>query len=153
MTNVEHIWQNLKAIQYIETHTEYQYGGATGLLRGSITRTEIKPDILIFEERGIWQNQTLSLNMRNCFQWQLLHDDLTLSHLRFGPNHPVLLAKFMLNHNHQLFTTESPHHCAQDTYTAHLKVLNNGIIYLDWHITGPTKQGLIHTIYSPAPTS
>lgn len=84
---------------------------------------------------------------RNVYQWTLDRADgaLSLSHLRYGANQPVLLLRLQWATDATLSAAE-PHHCSPDIYDGHLTIGDDSLV-LHWTITGPNKDYRIRTNY------
>ena len=104
--------------------------------------------ILTFTEAGKWLSEVgRETQFRNVFRWSLLGpESVRLEHLRFGPDHPVLLFDMTPNAG-GVWSSVSPHLCREDCYSAELRQQEAGMS-LQWFIAGPKKSESIEYTYS-----
>jgi hypothetical protein len=79
------------------------------------------------------------------FRWSAVGESLRLEHLRFGPEHPVLLFD-MTPGADGVWREVSPHQCREDCYTSSLGV-EGGRLAVAWLIAGPRKRESIRYTY------
>lgn len=128
-----------------------QSGAATGwdgVGTGAVAVSEPAAGVVVFTESGTWQPSAPgrpAVAFNNVFRWSVAGDALRLEHLRFGPEHPVLLFD-MAPGADGVWREVSPHQCREDCYTASLGV-EGGQLVVAWSIVGPRKQESIRYTY------
>jgi hypothetical protein len=128
-----------------------QSGAATGwdgVGTGSVAVSEPGAGVVVFTEHGTWQPSAPgrpAIAFNNAFRWSVAGDALRLEHLRFGPDHPVLLFD-MAPGADGLWQEVSPHQCREDCYTASLGV-EGGQLVVAWSIIGPRKRESVRYTY------
>lgn len=142
------LWRGLRAVRRL--HFRARSAGATGWAGtgsgGVIVESPVER-ILTFAESGLWRpDGGRDVRFRNVFRWSNLGSAvIRLEHLRFGPEHPVLLFD-MAPDAAGLWQANRPHLCLADSYSAELRCQDSGI-NLAWTITGPKKQVTIDYAY------
>lgn len=122
--------------------------GWDGVGTGSVTASEPAVGVVVFCEVGTWQPTAPgrpAIAFNNVFRWSILGDTLRLEHLRFGPEHPVLLFD-MAPGVDGVWREVSGHQCREDCYTASLGI-EGGQLVVVWSIVGPRKQESIRYTY------
>jgi hypothetical protein len=116
---------------------------------GTVVVASPSPEVLIFNESGVWQPTGGGrISFRNVFRWRRLGlEAVRLEHLRYGADHPVYLFDLMSGAD-GVWTSVSPHCCRDDCYRAILEVEGVDIV-LRWSVTGPSKQETIEYRYFP----
>jgi hypothetical protein len=104
--------------------------------------------VLTFTEAGKWLPEVgREIRFSNVYRWSLLGPgSVRLEHLRFGPEHPILLFDMALASS-GVWSSVSPHLCREDCYSAELRQQEAGML-LRWAIAGPKKSESIEYIYS-----
>ncbi len=101
---------------------------------------------LILVETGSWTLPSGScLKFYNSYRWTWLTHRFQLAHLRRGTQDPEVLVEFVLQDPVTLVSV-SPYLCADDRYTATLRILDQSLV-LQWHIQGPQKQTILRYRY------
>jgi hypothetical protein len=122
--------------------------GWDGVGTGTVAVSEPAAGVVVFDEAGTWQpndSGRAAVGFKNVFRWSVVGDALRLEHLRFGPEHPVLLFD-MAPGADGVWREVSPHQCREDCYTASLGV-EGGQLALAWFIVGPRKRESICYAY------
>jgi hypothetical protein len=122
--------------------------GWDGCGTGSVAVSEPAAGVVVFDEVGTWQPTTpgrAAFGFKNVFRWSAVAESLRLEHLRFGPEHPVLLFD-MAPDADGVWREVSPHQCREDCYTASLGV-EGGQLVVAWSIVGPCKRESIRYTY------
>jgi hypothetical protein len=79
---------------------------ATGF--GEITLTKNVNHILVFHEKGTWQNKEgVEFDFRNILRWTLDSEacKISIEHLRYGEHHPVFLFYLTLSDEYIIFSS------------------------------------------------
>lgn len=139
MDKINHVWNALQRVRSLEFDAQSGSGtGWTGNGTGSVVVESPTPEIIIFQESGLWHSATSKgLAFRNVYRWSRFEGTVRLEHLRFGEDHPVYLFDLAPDTD-MICSSAAPHLCRDDEYTARLELLDSGIS-LDWKITGPEK--------------
>jgi hypothetical protein len=122
--------------------------GWDGVGTGTVTVAEPATGIVVFDEAGTWQPSAAgraTVRFKNVFRWSAVGETLRLEHLRFGPEHPVLLFD-MAPGEDGAWREVSHHQCREDCYTASLAV-ESGQLVVAWSIVGPRKRESIRYTY------
>lgn len=130
-----------------DAHSESATGWE-GVGNGTVVVSEPIPNAIIFDEAGRWQPTAVgrpAVEFKNVFRWSAVGDALRLEHLRFGPDHPVLLFD-MAPDQKGVWREVGPHHCREDCYTASL-VVEGEQLMVSWSIVGPRKRESIRYVY------
>lgn len=130
-----------------DAHSEAATGW-DGIGTGVVAVSEPVAGVVVFDEAGTWQPRDTAraaVGFRNVFRWSVVGESLRLEHLRFGPEHPVLLFD-MAPGEGGMWREISPHQCREDCYTASLAV-ESGQLLVAWSIVGPRKRESIRYTY------
>ena len=102
---------------------------------------------LLFAEKGQWHGRQGQVNFSNTFRWTLDRDEalISLEHLRYGFDNPVLLCHLAAKTPHALSSIDS-HLCEEDHYFGQLFIDRYGL-RLNWRILGPRKDEEIDYYY------
>lgn len=123
--------------------------GWNGTGKGEVFVTNEGDNILIFSEKGSWQNHLgEEISFSNVFRWSLdrFAGMISLEHLRRGINRPVFLLHLAPTSLHTLSSVDS-HLCEGDTYFGQIH-LDRYNICLNWRVIGPKKNEEIDYYYS-----
>jgi len=123
--------------------------GWNGRGKGEVTSARQGSNILIFNEKGIWQNkQETTFSFSNVFRWTLdPHAGvISLEHLRLGLDRPVFLFHLAPSGKHSLSSVDS-HLCDEDTYSGQIH-FDSYRFRLNWRVIGPKKNEEIDYYYS-----
>jgi hypothetical protein len=116
---------------------------------GEVSISKDRSNILIFNERGSWQNgQGSQHSFSNTYRWTLDRSAnvISLEHLRHGPENPVFLFHLALSGKQSLTSIDS-HLCEGDTYFGQIH-FDRFNIRLKWRVIGPKKNEEIDYFYS-----
>jgi hypothetical protein len=122
--------------------------GWDGVGTGAVAVSEPTIGVVVFDEAGTWQPSIAAraaVVFKNVFRWSVVGESLRLEHLRFGPEHPVLLFD-MVPAPDGVWHEVSPHQCHKDCYTASLEVEDDRLV-VAWSIVGPRKRESIRYTY------
>jgi hypothetical protein len=122
--------------------------GWDGVGTGTVAVSESAAGVVVFDEAGTWRPSIPDRNpvaFKNVFRWSTVGESLRLEHLRFGPEHPVLLFD-MASGADGIWREVSPHQCREDCYTASLGVEGERLV-VAWSIVGPRKRESIRYTY------
>lgn len=111
--------QSLRFDAYSEAAT-----GWDGVGTGTVTVSEPASGTVIFVEAGTLKPRAADRaagGFKNVFRWSAVGAALRLEHLRFGPDHPVLLFDLVPGED-GVWRETSPHQCREDCYMASLAV-------------------------------
>lgn len=145
-------WERLIHIKQLTFHAKTkskEEQGWNGRGKGEVTTAKEGNNILIFNEKGTWQDkQGAETNFSNVFRWTLDRDAsvISLEHLRRGPKHPVFLFHLAPSGKNAL-TSVDPHLCEEDTYFGQVH-FDQHALRLHWRMIGPEKNGEIQYYYS-----
>lgn len=123
--------------------------GWNGTGKGEVIVTKEGDNILIFSEKGSWEDQRgEEISFSNVFRWTLdrFAGMISLEHLRRGISCPVFLLHLAPTSMHTLSSVDS-HLCEGDTYFGQIH-LDRYNIRLNWRIIGPKKNEEIDYYYS-----
>lgn len=90
---------------------------------------------IAFHEKGEWERKNLQFT--NTLRWRLAEDGISLEHLRFGIQNPVLLFHLVPDGPNSLHSM-CPHFCREDRYSAQL-FLDPEEVHFIWRGRGPRK--------------
>ncbi len=145
-------WEQLQKVKQLtfnaKTKSKEEHGW-NGKGSGEVLVTKEGSNILVFQEKGIWQGkQGAELNFSNVFRWSLdrLAGVIALEHLRRGPDHPVFLFHLAPAGKSSLSSVDS-HLCEGDTYFGQIHFDHYGL-RLNWRVIGPKKNEEIDYYYS-----
>ncbi len=146
ISNVE-VWERFRevvAVRFVsKSHTGIGWSGSGS---GVVKVSEPAPDVLTFEESGLWQQEGgKEMRFTNVFRWSLVEDRLRLDHLRFGADNPVFLFEMAAGAD-GVWREINPHPCRDDCYRASLR-LENEQIFVNWLVRGPKRNEVIDYIY------
>jgi hypothetical protein len=139
-------WEKLQAINQLIVHAKskskesWQRKG-----RGEVTVKKEGSHILIFEEKGTWQEDVA---FSNAIRWTLDRSAsvISLEHLRHGHSNPVQLFQLAISGPHALSSVNA-HLYEGDTYFGHIR-FDRQNIRLNWRVIGPNKNEEIDYYYS-----
>lgn len=123
--------------------------GWNGKGKGEVQVTKEGNQVLVFNEKGSWQNkQQEEVNFSNVFRWTLDRQTgmISLEHLRRGLDHPVFLFHLAPSGDHSLSSVDS-HICEGDTYFGQIH-FDRYALRLNWRVIGPKKNEEIDYYYS-----
>lgn len=141
LLNVKHL--NFKAI----TNSK-DVSGWNGIGKGEVISTRNGSNVLVFNEKGIWQGkQGVDIGFTNVFRWTLDLDAkiISLEHLRYGSKNPVFLFHLTPSDSHSLISVD-PHLCGGDTYFGQIHFDDNSL-HLNWRVIGPKKNEVLDYYY------
>ncbi len=143
---IDTIWQQLRRIDRLHGECSSRLEtGWNGRGRGRVDVKQTNVHTLIFDEQGHWNgNASMQLPFRNVYRWCLGDDQIALSHLRFGADHPVFLVDLLAAKDH--LYAANPHSCGEDCYDAKLSI-QDGALLLEWTVTGPAKDEYLRYTY------
>lgn len=145
-------WGKLALVQHLHFHAKTNTNeelGWNGKGRGEVSVTAEAGSVLVFKEKGSWQNQLgEEMNFSNTFRWTLDRQNglIALEHLRLGANHPVFLFHLAPTGNQALSSVDA-HLCSEDVYFGHIH-FDAHSIRLNWRVIGPKKNENISYIYT-----
>jgi hypothetical protein len=145
-------WEKLMSVTQLTFHAKSksdEENGWNGKGQGEVIIKRESSHILIFNEKGVWQNkQGEGVNFSNVFRWTLDRHVgvISLEHLRRGMDHPVFLFHLSPSSKHSLSSVDS-HLCDGDTYFGQIH-FDNYTLRLNWRVIGPKKNEEIHYYYS-----
>jgi hypothetical protein len=145
-------WEKLCAVKQLSFHAKThskEKSGWSGKGKGEVIITRETDSILLFSEKGVWQNnEGEEITFSNVFRWTLdVHAGvISLEHLRRGPEHAVFLFYLAPVEKNSLSSVDS-HQCAKDAYFGHIHFDRFGL-RLNWRVIGPKKNEEIDYIYS-----
>lgn len=140
---------NVKQLSFNAMTKSKQELGWDGKGKGEVIITKEGKHILIFNEKGTWQNkQGLEVNFRNVFRWTLDRQAgiISLEHLRQGPDYPVFLFHLSPSGKQSLSSVDS-HLCEGDTYFGQIH-FDPYHFHLNWRVIGPKKNEELDYYYS-----
>ncbi len=113
--------------------------------RGEVTVKKEGSHILLFEEKGTWQEDVA---FSNVIRWTLDRSAgvISLEHLRHGHSNPVLLLHLTIS-GPQALSSVNAYLCGEDTYFGHIR-FDRQNIRLNWRVIGPSKNEEIDYYYS-----
>jgi len=123
--------------------------GWNGKGKGEVFVLKEGSDILIFNEKGTWQNNRgPEVSFSNAFRWTLDRKAgvISLEHLRRGPDRPVFLFHLAPSGKHSLASIDS-HLCGEDTYFGSIHIDRYGL-RLNWRVIGLKKNEELNYYYS-----
>lgn len=145
-------WEKLLGVSQLNFHAKTNSkddGGGNRKGQGKVISTRSSSHVLIFSEKGSWQDkQGLDVNFTNVFRWTLDLDAkiISLEHLRYGSLHPVFLLHLTPS-GMQSLSSVDPHLCGEDTYFGQIHFDNHGF-QLTWRVMGPKKNEELDYYYS-----
>lgn len=145
-------WKKLGQVKNLAFHAKTKskdYSGWNGKGKGEVSINQTHSNVLIFNERGVWQNdQGSELRFSNSFRCTLdtYAGIISLEHLRRGLEHPVFLFH-LAPVNKQLLSSVDSHLCQGDVYFGTIQ-FNTQTLRLNWRVIGPKKNETIDYFYS-----
>lgn len=145
-------WKKLSAVREVsfKARSKSKDGnGWNGKGKGEVIVSKDGDNILIFTEKGSWQDRLgQEISFSNVFRWTLdrFAGIISLEHLRRGLNSPVFLLHLAPTSKHTLSSVDS-HLCEGDTYFGQIH-LDPYTIRLNWRVIGPKKNEEIDYYYS-----
>ncbi len=142
-------WKKLSAVKALKFSAESkENSGWNGRGQGQVVVTKADPSVLVFNEKGTWRskdNQEIAFS--NVFRWTLdrSSEEISLEHLRRGPENPVFLFRLAPSTLSSLSSVE-PHLCGNDSYFGKVQFNNDGF-KLSWRVIGPKKNEAIESRY------
>lgn len=150
MVLVDDLLERLRRVKMLRfqsrTHSATGWEGAG---TGAVWVSEPAAGVVVFAESGTWQPSVAdrpAVQFENVFRWSAVETGLRLEHLRFGPDHPVLLFE-MAPAESEMWREVSPHLCRDDCYRASLAVEKEQIV-VEWTIMGPQRREEIRYSYT-----
>ncbi len=134
--DVSLFWKKLSTISTLTLTSGKDYG------EGRVTVSALGENILIFSEKGKWQNE---IGFTNIFRWTYEGTRISLEHLRHGIEHPVFLFHLVRDKKNSLIS-QDPFLCRDDCYSGKL-VLDSEGATLSWKVKGPHKNEVIEMRY------
>ena len=145
-------WDKLQKVSHLtfkaKTNSKEE-NGWNGQGKGEVVITKEAPNILIFQEKGVWNGKPgTELNFSNSFRWTLDRTAgvISLEHLRRGITFPVFLFYLAPSGKNSLASVDS-HLCEGDTYFGQIFFDHYGL-RLSWRVIGPKKNEEIDYHYS-----
>jgi hypothetical protein len=145
-------WELLNKITSLTFHAKTKSKdekGWNGRGQGEVALVKERSHILLFQEKGQWQNaQGEEVSFSNVFRWTLDQKAgvIALEHLRRGADHPVFLFHLAPTGKHALASVDS-HLCEGDTYFGQIRFTDD-TLHLNWRVIGPVKNEEIDYYYS-----
>lgn len=145
------LWQQLLGINQLRFIAESETKGIgwNGSGAGQVRVDTKSDDEIHFVETGNWQTESgKQLNFSNTYRWQKRDkpdDQILLSHLRYGKDHPVELLTLSETRS-GIWQPFNSHRCNADQYTLDIK-LQDFEIEMRWRIMGPKKNQTLLYIY------
>lgn len=145
-------WQKLVGVTRLTFHAKTmskEDTGWNGKGEGEVIVAKDGANILIFNEKGTWQDkQGAEVSFSNVFRWTLDRDVgvISLEHLRRGPNHPVFLFHLVPSGRQSLSSVDS-HLCGGDAYFGQVR-FDRYNLRLNWRVIGSKKNEEIDYYYS-----
>lgn len=143
-------WKKLSEIQELSFIAKTkEESGWNGRGKGIVEISEEGNNILIFQEKGAWQNkQGAEMDFSNVFRWTLDRNAcvISLEHLRRGKDHPTFLFHLAPSSSRSLASVNS-HLCGGDTYLGQV-LFDTHNFHLKWRVIGPKKNEEIDYYYS-----
>lgn len=143
-------WEKLAEIQSVSISAQskaFNPTGWNGLGKGTVAVDSPSPQTFIFHEQGKWITQKDNeMEFRNVFRWTFNKGNITLEHLRFGPQNPIFLFKLEPIDDMTLESIE-PHVCKEDSYFGKVR-FDQHFIQLNWRVIGPSKNEEIDYLYT-----
>jgi hypothetical protein len=142
-------WEKLSDVNQLTFNAQSkESSGWNGKGRGEVKLTKEGHHILIFNEKGSWQDKHGGeMDFTNTFRWTLDRHNgvISLEHLRRGPNYPVFLFHLAPSTKHSLSSVDS-HQCDSDTYFGQIH-FDRFALRLNWRVIGPKKNEEIDYYY------
>ena len=147
MNPTNELWSRLTRIQTLRFESHSRTGiGWSGVGRGSVELVQPQDDVLVWKERGQWQqNGGREIRFFNFFRWTKQDDQLKLEHLRFGEQQPVYLFQLKAVNEREWRDVE-PHLCREDRYSVLLQI-EEKCLKLSWTVLGPRHDESINYVY------
>ncbi|MBS0615211.1 MAG: winged helix-turn-helix transcriptional regulator [Verrucomicrobia bacterium] len=135
-------WERLQATHHLhfQARTSSKERGWDGKGLGEVAVTKENDNVLIFHEKGKWQNpEGREIDFTNAFRWTLdvLSGVISLEHLRHGHSRPVFLFHLAPASAHSLSSIDS-HLCGGDIYFGQI-FCDRHSLRLKWRVIGPKK--------------
>jgi hypothetical protein len=114
--------------------------GASPLMQGKgigdVSIVTVDDNVVLFEERGEWQGFSQATKFSNVFKWTLdkLSGLITLEHLRYGKDNPVLLFHLKPVSSFYLRSIDAQF-CESQTRFGYAEFSQNAI-RLEWRVVG-----------------
>lgn len=146
------VWKRLckvKQLTFHATSKSSDEGGWNGKGKGQVQVTKVNDNVLIFQEKGFWQDRNgQDIAFHNSFRWTLdaIGHTISLEHLRHGIDHPVFLFHLVPSTNQSLASLDS-HLCEKDAYFGQI-FCDRHTLRLHWRVIGPKKNEEIATYYT-----
>lgn len=145
-------WERLIKVNKLTFHAmtkSKEEKGWNGKGEGEVIISKESPNVLIYNEKGIWRGKFgPEVNFSNVFRWTLDTGNsvISLEHLRRGLDHPVFLFHLAPSGRNSLSSVDS-HLCGGDIYFGQIH-FDNRNLRLNWRIIGPKKNEEIDYCYS-----
>jgi hypothetical protein len=145
-------WKKLseiKELSFIAKTKSKEESGWNRRGKGTVDVSEEGSNILIFQEKGSWQNKEgADMDFSNVFRWTLDRNAavIALEHLRRGKDHPAFLFHLAPSSSRSLSSVNS-HLCGGDTYLGQVHFDPHNF-HLKWRVIGPKKNEEIDYYYS-----
>lgn len=136
-------WEKLSSVNQLTFHAKTKLKeeeGWNGKGKGEVIITKEGSNILIFHEKGTWQNKLgTEVNFSNVFRWSLdrYAGVISLEHLRRGLDRPVFLFHLAPTDKQTLSSVDS-HLCDGDAYFGQIQ-FDRTSLSLNWRVIGPKK--------------
>lgn len=144
-----HQLQGVKQLTFNAKTKSKEEQGWNGRGKGEVISEREGSNVLIFSEKGVWQNtHGAEVSFSNVFRWTLDRHAgvISLEHLRRGPDQPVFLFHLAPTSKHSLSSVDS-HLCEGDTYFGQIH-FDRYSLRLNWRVIGPKKNEEINYYYS-----
>lgn len=145
-------WEKLMKVSqltFLAKSKSKEEKGWNGKGKGEVILTKESANVLIFNEKGTWQDkQGPEVNFSNVFRWTLDRHAgvISLEHLRRGIDHPVFLFHLAPNSKYSLSSVDS-HLCGGDAYFGQIR-FDQYSLCLNWRVIGPKKNEEIDYYYT-----
>lgn len=144
-------WERLHRVKGLNFHAKTkskEEHGWEGRGKGEVNVVKDNDNILIFNEKGVWQNKGDEVSFSNVFRWTLdrFAGVISLEHLRRGNENPVFLFHLAPSGKYSLSSVDS-HLCNDDTYFGQIHFDSN-FLRLNWRVIGPKKNEEIDYYYT-----
>lgn len=139
MTDLFKIWKRLQCVSrfsFRSSSANWERIGGGGVKVGTTFSH------LLFEEKGEWKDEILSLTFTNRLRWGLGTNSLSLEHMRQGD--PIFLLDFVTKKGRLL--SREDHLCGHDRYKGEIRIAGSAI-RLNWTVNGPKKSERIEIVY------
>ncbi len=142
------MWDTLSTVSQLKMLIKSGSSYQAGVGVAEVHVEKIGSNILVFKEKGEWQQGLSQTEFVNVFRWTLDPSGclINLEHLRHGKSHPTFLFSLFPNEKGK-FTSIMPMHCRDDIYIGSLSSFQNQF-RMNCRVIGPKKNEEISYCYS-----